>query len=288
MNEDHQTPRRTRSLPADYLQSTIDLISSLISRRKLLFVLAGRDISDEFVHHRFSVLWALIMPMFLVGMYVFIFTVVFPTRLNAPDNHQTDAIIYLFAGLTPWVSLNLALGRSMSSIVNNSNIVRQMSFPLELLPVKALISPMIFMSVSLSFVIVYAGFATSGTILPFYALGVPLVLLITLPTFLGLAIGLSALQVYFRDTREFVNMFLTAGLFLHPVLYAPGAIPESVRGALYASPFTYILFCWQDALFYGTFERPHAWIVSAIFSVATLMLSARLFMVSKPHFAEFL
>jgi len=276
------------ALIAGYLASTRELIASLVKRRKLLFALAGRDVSDEYVQHRFSVLWALVMPMFLVGMYVFVFTSIFATRLRPPESFTTDAIVYLFAGLTPWISLNMAAGRSMTAIVNNANIVKQMSFPLELLPVKALVSPLIFMGVSLLFVIAYSGWITGGAILPFYALSIPIVVVITLATFLGLAVGLAALQVYLRDTKEFVTIFLSIGLFLHPILYAPDAIPEAVRGAIYASPLSYLIFCWQDALFYGAFERPFAWFVSAAFAALCLVFSARLFMASKPYFGEFL
>ena len=163
-----------------------------------------------------------------------------------------------------------------------------MAFPLELLPVKTLVSPLIFLGVAIGFVAVYAGWITGGKILPFYLIGAPVALAITLTTLIAMAVGLSALQVFLRDTREFVSMFFTIGLFLHPILFLPAAIPEAVRGAVYASPISYLLFCWQDVLFYGAFHRPWAWGVAALFSVLLFLVSARLFMSSKPHFAELL
>ena len=274
-------------LAVGYIASTRELLASIVRHRRLLWALAKRDISDDYVQHQFSLFWALIMPLFTVAVYVFIFTKIFPARIAAPEGHDTDSIVYLFSGIIPWLTLNFAVGRGMNSIVNNSNIVKQMAFPLELLPAKTLVSPFIFLGVALSYVVVYAGWITKGTILPFYLIGVPLALLITFATTLSLAVLFSSLQVFMRDTKEFVAMFFSLGLFLHPILYAPGAVPEAVRGAVYASPITYYIFCWQDALFYGGFERPWAWAAASGFAAISLVLSSRVFMASKLHFGEF-
>jgi lipopolysaccharide transport system permease protein len=117
---------------------------------------------------------------------------------------------------------------------------------------------------------------------------VPLALLFTLIFIAALALGLSALQVFLRDTREFVTMFFSIGLFLHPILYLPNAIPAAVRGVVYASPVSYFLFCWQDVLFFGGFHRPWAWAIAAAIALFSFIFSARLFMSSKAHFGEFL
>lgn len=285
-------PARSRAPALDLLKaygaSSVELLRSLVSRRRLLFALAQRDVSDDYVHHAFSSHWAIVMPLFTVAVYVFAFTVVWPTRVTAPEGYATDAIVYLLSGILPWLALNMSTGRALTSIANNANIVKQMSFPLELLPVKTLVSPLVFFGVGLAAVILYAGWLTRGSILPFYLIGVPAVAAITLVLLLALAVGLSALQVFLRDTREFVSMFFSIGLFLHPILYLPSAIPEAVRGAVYASPFSYLIFCWQDVLFYGEFHRPWAWAVSAVFAAALYVLAARLFMASRPHFGEFL
>ena len=78
-------------------------------------------------------LWTLILPIFSVVVYVFVFTEIFPTRLQAPAGQPTDAVVFLMAGIVPWMALTQTMGRATTCIVNNANIVRQMAFPLELL-----------------------------------------------------------------------------------------------------------------------------------------------------------
>ena len=99
---------------------------------------------------------------------------------------------------------------------------------------------------------------------------------------------LACAQVFIRDLKEFITIFLSIGLFVHPILYFPNAIPAVVRPIIYVSPFSYLLFCWQDVLFYGTIERPWAWIVTALFAVVLFAFAARLFVVAKSHFGDFL
>jgi lipopolysaccharide transport system permease protein len=276
------------SVVSNYLESSGDLLKGAFRQRRLLTALASRDLSDEYVEHRLSLLWNLIMPLFSVAVYLFVFTVVFPARVQAPESYETDAIVFLLSGIVPWMALSQAVSRATPCIVNNSNIVKQMAFPLELLPLKTLASPIIFFAVSLLCIVVYGGWLSRGAILPVYAVGIPALLLLSILTFAGLGLALSAIQVFLRDTKELVSMFFSIGLFLHPILYLPNSVPRAIRPFLYASPFSQLIFCWQDVLFYGAIMRPWAWVAAVAFALFVFVVGARLFMGSKPHFGDFL
>jgi lipopolysaccharide transport system permease protein len=276
------------SVVTEYFGASADVARSVVGRWRLLTALARRDLSDDYVQHRFSVLWGYIMPLFTMIVYLLVFHVIWPTRVTSPESYPTDATIYLLSGILPWLALNQSVGRSIGSIVNNGNIVKQMAFPLELLPLKSLVTPMMFMLVSLGFIVVYAGWVTKGAILPAYVIGLPPLLLLSLVTFAGLALLLSAVQVFSRDTKEFVAMFFQVGLFIHPILYLPDYVPEVMRNLILFSPFTYLIYCWQDVLFYGEFARPWAWYVATAFAILIFVIGSRLFMGSKQHFGDFL
>lgn len=276
------------SVVSSYFGSSHELLLSAVRQRRLLSALAKRELSDEYVEHRLSLFWNLILPLFSVAVYLFVFTEVFPTRVQAPKSYQTDANVFLLSGILPWIALTQTLGRATSCIVANANIVKQMTFPLELLPLKTLASPLVFLFVSLTALVAYAGWISDGAILPVYGWGVPLLLVLSILIFAGLALVLSALQVFLRDTREFVNMFVSIGLFLHPILFLPNGVPEAVRGFLYVSPISQLIFCWHDILFYGEITRPWAWVVTSLFAGLAFVTGARLFMASKPHFGDFL
>ena len=162
-------------------------------------------------------------------VYLFVFTKVFPSRISAPPGTATDAIVYLMAGMVPWLTLSQVMGRSTGSVINNSSIVKQMAFPLELLPIKTLAGPLVFGATSLAFVLGYGLWITKGAILPVYLLGLLPLMILTVLVLAGVALALACAQVFIRDLKEFITIFLSIGLFVHPVLYFPNAIPAIVR-----------------------------------------------------------
>jgi lipopolysaccharide transport system permease protein len=235
-----------------------------------------------------SVSWTIINPLVVMTIYLFLFTLVFPTRIVAPPGTTSDAVVYLLAGLVPWLTFAQVMGRSGASVVNNASIVKQMTFPLELLPVKALAAPLVFGAAALAFLICYSLWISGASMLPAYILGLPALIVLTIAFFAGVSLVLACTQVFVRDLREIVSIFLSIGLFTHPILYLPNAVPGVVRPIIYFSPVTYLLFCWQDIMFYGAIERPWAWVLAAAFALALLGLGARLFVVTKGHFGDFL
>lgn len=283
-----RTPRRLGRLTIDYLLSTRELLVSGWSGRRLLIALARRDISDEHVSQGSAAAWSIVQPAVMIVVYFVVFTFVFPTRVAAPPSSSTDAVVYLLAGIIPWITLSHAMSRALVSVVGNASIVKQMVFPLEFLPLKALAGPALSGGVLLAILVGYSLYITRGASLPAYLIGLPVLIAMTLAFMAGLALMLACIQVFVRDCREIVNIFLTAGLFVHPILYLPSAVPAVVKPILYASPLTYLLFCWQDVLFYCTLERPIAWLVAFAFAATFLIIGSRLFLVSRPHFGDFL
>ncbi len=271
-----------------YARSTGEFITTLARHWRLLSALAKRDLSDEYVSHSLSMSWTVIHPLTVMLVYLFVFTWIFPTRITAPASSGTDAVVYLLAGIIPWLTLSQVMGRSAASVVGNSSIVKQMAFPLELLPIKTLAGPLVFGSVALVFLIGYGGWITRGSILPAYLLGLPPLIVLTVLMLAGISLALACAQVFMRDLKEFITIFLAVGLFTHPILYLPDGIPAAVRPIVYLSPFSYLLFCWQDIMFYGAVERPWAWIVTTAFAALAFSFGARLFIVAKSHFGDFL
>lgn len=270
-----------------YFRSTRDLAAGLSANRRLAWALAKRDMSDEHVGQSFGIGWALFQPLMMMAIYLFVFTFVFATRLDNAPNPHLDYSVYLFSGLVPWLTLSLVLGRAPSIIVSNTGLVKQVALPVEILPVKSLFGPFVFFSIVLAFSVIYA-LVSSGGRLPLTAAMLPLLAVLLFALAVGLSLLLSALGAFFRDIKEFVNIFLAMGLFILPILYRPGWLPPALATTISLNPFSAVVWSWQDALYYGHIAHPVAWIVNALLSVGALVVGARIFMTAKDHFGDVL
>jgi lipopolysaccharide transport system permease protein len=271
-----------------HVKSAGEFVRTLVLHRRLLAALAKRDLSDDYVSHGLATSWTVIHPLAAMIVYLFVFTWIFPSRVPAPPGATTDAVVYLLSGIIPWLTLSQTMSRSAASIVGNASIVKQMALPLELFPIKTLAGPLVFGGVSLTCLVGYAAWVTGGSIIRSYLVGLPVLIPLTVILLAGISVALACAQVFIRDLKEFISVFLTVGLFTHPILYFPEAIPIAVRPIIYASPLSYLLFCWQDVMFYGTIVHPWAWLVASVFSIMLLLLATRMFVVSKTHFGDFL
>src|SRR5262249_56148510 len=92
----------------------------------------------------------------------------------------------------------------------------------------------------------------------------------------------------FRDVKDLVQVFNTVGLYLVPVLYLPAFVPEACRPLLYINPFSYLVWCYQDAIYFGRFEHPWAWPLLVFLSVGVFIIGYRLFRKLKVMFGNVL
>jgi teichoic acid transport system permease protein len=64
----------------------------------------------------------------------------------------------------------------------------------------------------------------------------------------GLAMIVGALQVYFRDLKDFMPYLLRVWLFASPVLYFANQMPEKYQFLLYVNPLGELLSAWSDVI----------------------------------------
>lgn len=178
------------------------------------------------VRYRGSVLglfWSYVKPSVQFAVYFFVLGVFL--RLN--EAHE-DFAVYLFSGLVVINFFGEAFGNAARAIVRNAPLVRKIYLPRELFPVATTFVAGIHLVPQLVVLLIGAlasGWRPSLTALAAAALG--LVLVGTLVTALGLLV--SALNVYFRDIENLVDLLLIVAVWASPVLY-PWAFVRDALG----------------------------------------------------------
>ena len=255
-------------------------------QRHLTVALARREITDRYVGQMLGFIWAVSHPLLLMAVYIFIFGYVFKVRVGGTVDLPLDYTVYMLSGLIPWLMVNECLNKGCVIIVGSTNLVKQVVFPLEVLPAKGVLAALFPQGISLAILIGYVVLSTGH--LPWtYAL---LPVLIGLQTLFitGLVYALAALGPFFRDLKDLILVFSVIGIYLVPVVYLPDMVPHIFRPFLWVNPFSYLVWCFQDLCYFGRAEHPWSWVVLCVLSLGSYALGYRLFSKLKPYFGNVL
>lgn len=272
--------------PRGHFQAFREILDLLTRHRQLTWEMTKREITDRYLGQWMGTFWALGHPLVLIGVYVFIFNYVFSNRIGGTPDMPLDYTTYLLAGLIPWLAFSEAMGKAGTAIVGNANLVKQVIFPIEVLPVKGVLGTMITQIIFLVCLIAYV--LLTHQRLPWTYLLLPLLLGLQALAMIGMSYVLSAVGVYFRDIKDFVQVFCVVGVYLMPVVYLPTQVPALFRPILYCNPFSYLTWCYQDLLYFGRLAHPWAWLVCVGLSLGGFVLGYRFFRRLKVMFGNVL
>jgi lipopolysaccharide transport system permease protein len=198
--------------------------------------------------------WVLGQPLLMMLVSVFVFSFVFNTRLGGNES-RFGYTIFLLAGLVPWLSFQEAIGRAPTSIIDNAALIKQIVFPIEIIPLKLALSTVLLLAVGLLVILLLS--LAAGTSHTLWWLLLPLPIFCHLTMTIGLVYFLGAAGVFIRDFRNLVQLFLMIGVFVHPILYVPGMLPRWGEFIFALSPFSYVIWLYRDVLL-GSVEHPVA------------------------------
>lgn len=273
------------SIPANFTAGR-ELVRSLVKNRSLAWAIAKRDITDQFAGQILGSFWAILHPVFLIVLYIFIFSIVMKQKMGGTVELPFDYTVYLLSGLIPWLAFQAVIARATTAISSQASLVKQVVFPIELLPAKVLPVALLPQIVGLFLLIVYVGVEYKR--FPLTYLMLPAIILMQIVFMLGLSYLLSSIGVFLRDLKDFVQVFSTVGVFLLPIFYLPSNVPGAFKLFVYVNPFSYPGWCFQDVLYFGRIEHPWAWLVFFAETTFTFCIGYRLHRYLKPQFGNFL
>lgn len=265
-----------------YQRASREAFSSLVRNRRLIYALVRRELFEPYSGQMLGGFWTIAHPLFLVVLYAVVFTVVFQTRIGGTRDMPLDYTVYILSGLVPWMTFQQAMSKGCAAITGHAEMVNQVIFPVEILPVKSALSCLSVLFVGGAFILIYTIFS-QRVVYWIYAM-IPVALFMQALTMIGVAYFLSSISVFFRDAKDFVQLFSVANIFFMPAIYLPQWIPEHFRLIIKINPFSYLVWMYQDIFYFGRFEHPAAWIIMAIGSLLSFGAGYRVFRRLRHHF----
>ncbi|AHG42569.1 sugar ABC transporter permease [Pseudomonas syringae CC1557] len=231
----------------------IRLVASLWTNRSLISQMTKREVIGRYRGSVMGLAWSFFNPVLMLAVYTFVFSEIFSARWVGVDTGKGGFAILLFVGMIVHGLFAECANRAPSLVMSNSNYVKKVVFPLEILPVITLGSALFHSCISL-IVLVIAQLLISHTLF-WTALLFPLILVPLILGTLGISWFLASLGVYLRDVGHVITVLTTVLLFLSPVLYPVAALPEVYRPWLQMNPLTYIIEESRSVLLFG--NLPH-------------------------------
>lgn len=193
-----------------------------LGHRSLVVTMARREVASKYRGSVLGVGWAVLYPLLILAAYTFVFRHVFGAKWpGASSDSSAEFALQIFAGLVIFNLFAEVMGRAPRLIIDHSNLVKQVRFPIELLAWVSLSSATFHGLMAL--VILMGAVQLLGNGLGAGILGVPVVILAVVPVLLGMAWMLSALGVFLRDIGHAMGPALNMLMFLSPVLYPSAA-----------------------------------------------------------------
>jgi lipopolysaccharide transport system permease protein len=268
------------------INGLIKPFSVLIKNKNLIYSLAKKDIISRYRGSFLGILWSFFNPLLMLGLYTFFFRYIFKAKWPNIGDTTADYAVMLFSGLVVHALASDILSRSSGIIANNSNLVKKVVFPIEIMPWVVLVSSTFHTLISL--LILYIFYLINGgsfiwTNLFILAIFFPMMVLFT-----GFSYIISSIGVYIRDIEQLMGTITTLLLFTSTTFFSIETIPQRIKPLLYLNPITQIINDLRNVLVYGKMPSIESIFIYSVISFLILSLGYTFFNRVKKSFADIL
>ena len=279
---------RVRWTPRDMLDR---LAGSL--QIDLLVNLTLRDLRSKYKRSALGWTWSVLNPLVAVVVYSAVFSVFLRIQPTTGDpSGLRSYAVFLLVTLLPWQFHVTSLTEATRSITANGPLITKIWFPRWVLPTSAVLARfltlLVEMAVLLLLIAVLEGHF-AFTWIPVVLMLMALQLLFTV----GLALMVSAANVYFRDVQHFLGVALAPWMFLTPILYPLNMVPADreflgigYRTLYQLNPMVSWAEAYRNALYDLRFPSAERWLAIVVATAGVLTVGFRIFRRLEPRMAE--
>ena len=253
-------------------RSAAELMRTTARYRHILKATTEIELKKKFAGSVLGGAWVVLHPLLFLAIYLFLFLVVFKVRF--PDMSELGYVVYVFAGLVPYLAFMEAMTAGTAAVKQNMHLVRNVIVPIDLIPVRIVLLVTATELVGLGVVVLLL--AVDGTLSP-WAITLPLVLTLQLAFILGLVCSVAALGVLLPDLGYAINLIMIFLMFISPIGFKVEALHGAAQGLVWLNPVHYMLEIFRSALISG--HGPHwgAIVAFTLLAAASLALGAAVF-----------
>lgn len=251
--------------------SPAESAAGLLHHRRYIWQAALSELRHRYAGTGLGVVWNVVHPLALIAVYSVVFTTLMRPAIG-PDASRFTYVLYLCAGLLPWLAFSDCVVRGCNAFAENATYLRKLPIPEQVFVAKTATAATLGLAISFGLLLLTApflGLRPAGTWL---LLPLPLLALMTMGY--GVALLLATLNVFFRDVAQLIAIGLQVVLWTAPVVYVADdrVLPQWFVRALPFHPLMPPLVAVRDLFLYRRLPDPWVWVALAGWAVLALLV----------------
>lgn len=248
----------------------MQIFKNLYNYRELLKSNVKKEIRGKYKGSFLGILWSFINPLLMVAVYAIIFP--FIMKEQTPNFLQ-----FLICGVIPWVFFTTVITQGIITIRTNSDIIKKVYFPREILPISVAVSGLVNFFISCIIILLFCLFGGLG--ISWHIILLPVIALFQFLFSLGLVFAFCSINIYIKDMEYIVAFIINMLFYATPILYSVNLIPEKFRIILYLNPMTHIIQSYRDIFMFH--QVPSTFSLCFLFIISFISLTIGLFIFRK-------
>lgn len=261
-------------------------IRDLWQRREFAVELSRSNMRASSSDTFFGQLWLVLNPLLMAGVY-FLLVAILTSRSSANPNYFAHLTTNLFV----FTFIATCANAGATSVTTAGKMILNTAFPRLLIPLGAVHTA--FFRFLPTIVVTLVIFVVTGLLGGDVGWGPQQLLALYFLAMMvlfgaGLAALFSTLQVYFRDTNNFLPYFVRIWTYLSPILWTVDMVKDRAGGLhslAQVNPAYHLLGGYSDLLLNGILPAASTWLIATAWGVGTFLLGALVFMTREREFA---
>ncbi len=244
----------------------------------LLYTLSLKEFKVRYKGAFFGYFWALGTPLLLALIFTFAFKHIM--RIQTPDY-----TLFLIIGLFAWQFFSNSTNGSLVSYVQNEQLIKKLCFPRFLLPMSTVLIEGIHFFLGIPVIILFLFIYSKSLFHIAWLYQIPLLWIMQALTCYGIALIISAVNVFFRDMERIISLSLTLAMYLTPVAYPISMVPQKYLLIYDINPMACLITNWRSVFLTGQLDLANLIYLPGEI-IILLLFGSWVYKKLSPYFAE--
>ncbi|MBG0717941.1 ABC transporter permease [Microbacterium sp. 2C] len=237
-----------------------------------LWLLSARDLKVRYSTSALGYVWSVLDPLVMSVIYWFVFTLVFQRDGIGGEPY----IVFLLAGLLPWVWFNSSVSDFTKAFKRDAKLVRSTAIPRSIWVGRIVLSKGVEFLFSIPVLLLFALFARLQVQWNPLILLFPLGVLLQTVLLVGLGLLVAPLCALWGDLERTTRLILRALFYASPIIYGISDLPSTFRELALFNPLSGIFTLYRSGMFPEEWNLPAVGVAAAM-SLAFLALGVVVF-----------